>query len=244
MHTLLTIARRELSGYFATPLAYVFLITFAASAGAMTFFVGGFFSRRQADLSTFFTFHPWLFLVLIPAIGMRLWAEERRTGTIEILMTMPVAIWEAVVGKFLAGWAFTALALVATLPMWMAVNYLGSPDNGVIFASYIASFLMAGALLALASCLSALTRNQVIAFVISIAACGLLMAGGVDMVISSLRPIAPAAVIDFLSSASFLTHFSTITNGVLDVRDSMFFISFILLCLFINVQIIDMKKGA
>lgn len=244
MRIMFIIARRELAAYFSTPLAYVFLVTYAAAAGAMTFYVGGFFSRRQADLATFFTFQPWLFLALIPAIGMRLWAEERRTGTIEILMTMPVSTWEAVAGKFLAGWAFTGLALLLTTPIWYTVNYLGSPDNGVILASYVASFLMAGALLALASCLSALTRNQVIAFVISIAACGLMMVGGADIVIATLRKFAPSVIVDFVASSSFLSHFGTITNGVLDLRDMLFFLSFIALCLFINGQIIEIKKGA
>ncbi len=244
MRIMFIIARRELAAYFSTPLAYVFLVTYAASAGGMTFYVGGFFASRQANLSTFFTFQPWLFLALIPAIGMRLWAEERRTGTIEILMTMPVSTWEAVGGKFIAGWAFTGIALLLTTPIWYTVNYLGSPDNGVIIASYVATFLMAGALLALASCLSALTRNQVIAFVISIAACTLMMVGGADVVVAALRKVAPAIIVDFVASASFLTHFVTITNGVLDLRDTMFFLSFIALCLFINGQIIEIKKGS
>src|ERR1043166_5819626 len=157
--------RRELASYFATPLAYVFIVIFLALAGTLAFFLGNFFDRGQADLQPFFTFHPWLYLVLIPALAMRLWAEERKSGTIELLLTLPISMTEAVVGKFLASWAFAGTALFLTVPFCITVNYLGHPDNGVILASYIASFLMAGAFLAIGACLSALTKNQVIAFV-------------------------------------------------------------------------------
>ena len=167
LNTIAVVFIREFRGYFATPLAAIFLAVFLALSAGLTFFVTGFFERGQADLSAFFTWHPWLFMILMPAIGMRLWAEERRSGTIELLMTLPVQAWELVTGKFLAGWAFTALALVLTFPMWITVNYLGSPDNGVIAASYVGSWLMAGAFLALATCMSALTKNQVIAFIVA-----------------------------------------------------------------------------
>src|SRR5262249_26688900 len=169
MRNVIVIAKRELAAYFISPLAYVFIVIFLALAGAFGFYVGGFFQRGQADLGAFFIFHPWLFMVLVPAIGMRLWAEERRSGTIELLMTLPITPIEAVLGKFLAAWAFTTIALALTFPMWLTVNYLGAPDNGVIIASYIGSWLMAGAFLALSSCLSALTKNQVIAFIIGAA---------------------------------------------------------------------------
>src|SRR5271154_6984977 len=167
MRNVLTIFRREFVSYFTTPLAYVFIVIFLAMAGMLTFFVGNFFDRGQADLQPFFTFHPWLYLVLIPALAMRLWAEERKSGTIELLLTLPISMTEAVVGKFLASWIFSGIALALTFPFWITVNYLGHPDNGVILASYIASFLMAGAFLAVGSAISALTKNQVIAFVVT-----------------------------------------------------------------------------
>src|SRR6478752_859229 len=165
-----TIFTRELASYFTTPLAYVFIVIFLVLAGVLTFFVGDFFERGQADLQAFFTYHPWLYLVLVPALSMRLWAEERKTGTIELFLTLPIRLGEAVLGKFLAAWCFAGIALVLTFPFWITVNYLGTPDNGVILASYVGSFLMAGAFLAVGACLSALTKNQVIAFVITAAA--------------------------------------------------------------------------
>ncbi len=244
MKNIVIIARRELAAYFATPLAYVFIVTFLAGAGAVTFFMGDFFGRRQADLQAFFSFHPWLFLVLIPAVGMRLWAEERKSGTIELLMTLPVTTTEAVAGKFVAAWLFTGIALVLTFPIWISVNYLGDPDNGVIVASYVGSFLMAGALLALASCLSALTRNQVIAFVIAAAASFLFLMSGLDLVLGLVRSWAPSYVIDMISSLSFLTHFLTIADGVLPLPAIVFFLSMIAVCLFINAQIVELKKAS
>jgi ABC-2 type transport system permease protein len=244
MKNIWIIARRELSAYFATPLAYVFLVIFLAGAGAVTFFMGDFFSRRQADLQSFFSFHPWLFLVLIPAVGMRLWAEERKSGTIELLMTLPVTTAEAVGGKFVAAWLFTGLALALTFPIWISVNYLGDPDNGVIFASYLGSFLMAGALLALASCLSALTRNQVIAFVIAAAASFIFLMSGLDLVLGLVRGWAPAYLLDMIASLSFLTHFQTIADGVLPLPAIVFFLSMIGVCLFINAQIVELKKAS
>ena len=243
MRVLLVIARRELAGYFSTPLAYVFIVTFLAAAGALTFYLGDFFNRRQSDLSPFFAFHPWLFLVLVLAVGMRLWAEERRSGTIELLMTLPVTTWQAVGGKFLAAWIFAGITLALTFPIWITVNELGDPDNGVILASYVGSFLMAGALLATASCLSALTKNQLIAFVISVAASFLLMLSGLDMVLGLFRGWAPQYVVDLIASFSFLTHFSAIAKGVMDVRAIVFFLSLIVLCLFINCQIVEVKKA-
>ncbi len=239
-----TIVRRELAAYFATPLAYVFLVAFVVAAGAMTFYVGGFFGRRQADLSPFFLFHPWLFLALIPAIGMRLWAEERRSGTIELLLTLPIATWQAVAGKFIAGWLFAGLALALTLPMWLSVAWLGAPDNGVILASYIGSFLLAGAMLAIASCVSALTRNQVIAFILAIGVCLLLMVSGVEAITSTLRAVLPAQAVDLLASSSMLTRFVTITKGVLDFRDMFYFVSMILLFLYINACVVEFERTA
>jgi ABC-2 type transport system permease protein len=244
MGNLIHITRRELAAYFSTPLAYVFLVIFLTADAGMTFFLGNFFDRGQADLTPFFLFQPWLLLALVPAIGMRLWAEERRSGTIEMLMTLPISTWQAVGGKFLAGWIFAGIALALTFPIWLTVNYLGSPDNGVILASYIGSFLMAGAFLAISACMSALTGNQVVAFVLSIAVGFLMMLSGIDSVLGVLRNIAPSYAVEFLGTLSLLGHFSTITSGVLDFRDAFYFISFIVLCLFINAQIVELKRGA
>lgn len=243
MSALLTLIRREFGAYFATPLAYVFLVAFVAAASAMTFYVGGFFGRRQADLSPFFLFHPWLFLALIPAIGMRLWAEERRSGTIELLMTLPVSTWQTVTGKFIAGWLFAGLALALTFPIWLSVRWLGLPDNGVILASYVGSFLMAGAMLAITACVSALTRNQVIAFILAIGVCLLLMVSGVEAITASLRGVLPGQAVDLLASSSMLTRFITITKGVLDFRDMFYFASLIALFLTINACIVEFERG-
>ena len=243
MSALITIIRREFGAYFATPLAYVFLVAFVAAAGTMTFYVGGFFGRRQADLTPFFLFHPWLYLALIPAIGMRLWAEERRSGTIELLMTLPVTTWQMVTGKFIAGWLFAGLALALTFPIWLSVRWLGTPDDGVILASYVGSFLMAGAMLAVTACVSALTRNQVIAFIIAIGVCLLLMVSGVEAITASLRSFLPGQVVDLLASSSMLTRFITITKGVLDFRDMFYFASLIALFLTINACIVEFERG-
>ena len=207
-------------------------------------FRSGFFGRRQADLAPFFLFHPWLFLALIPAIGMRLWAEERRTGTMELLMTLPVTTCQTVAGKFIAGWLFAGLALALTFPIWLTVNYLGSPDNGVILASYVGSFLMAGAMLAVASCVSALTRNQVIAFILAIGVCLLLMVAGVEAITATLRGFLPAQVVDLLASSSMLTRFVTITKGVLDFRDMFYFVSMIAMFLYINMCIVEYERAS
>ncbi|SUS07013.1 ABC transporter permease [uncultured Defluviicoccus sp.] len=243
MRSVAAIAKRELVAYFATPVAYVFIIIFLAVSAALTFYVGGFFERRQAALDTFFTFHPWLFLFLIPAVGMRLWAEERKTGTIELLTTMPVTTTAAVIGKFLAAWAFIAAALALTAPMWLTVNILGEPDNGVILASYVGSLLMAGAFLAITSCMSALTRNQVVAFILGATVCFLFTMSGVELVLETVRAIAPAALVDAVASLSFLSHFSTITKGVIDLRDLVFFVSMIVFWLFATTIIVNARKG-
>ena len=201
---------RELKGYFRTPLASIFLLVFLALSSGMTFFLGRFFERDQADLTAFFSWHPWLFLVLMPAIGMRLWAEERRSGTIELLITLPVTNTQLVVGKFLASWIFTLIALILTMPIWITVNYLGDPDNNVILISYFGSWLMAGAFLALTSCLSALTKNQVIAFIISSISGFVLIMAGFNLVLSAVRSWSPNWITETISSMSFLSHFSRI----------------------------------
>jgi ABC-2 type transport system permease protein len=237
------IVRRELASYFATPLAYVFIVIFLVLAGALAFFVGNFFDRGQADLQPFFTFHPWLYLVLIPALAMRLWAEERKSGTIELLLTLPISMTEAVIGKFLASWAFAGIALVLTVPFWITVNYLGHPDNGVILASYIASFLMAGAFLAIGACLSALTKNQVIAFVVTAAVCFVFTVSGSPIVLGFIKGWAPEAVLGTVAGFSFLTHFNAIIRGVIDLRDAVFFLSVIGFFLYANAIIVDLKKA-
>jgi ABC-2 type transport system permease protein len=239
----LTVFRRELASYFATPLAYIFIVIFLVLAGALTFFVGSFFERGQADLQPFFNFHPWLYLVLIPALGMRLWAEERKSGTIELLLTLPIPISAIVVGKFLAAWAFAGIALALTFPFWVTVAWLGHPDNGVILASYVGSFLMAGGFLAIGSCLSALTKNQVIAFVITAAVCFLFTVSGSTIVLGLLQNWAPESLIATIGSFSFLTHFQSIIKGVIDLRDAVFFASVIGAFLLANVVLVDLKKA-
>jgi ABC-2 type transport system permease protein len=217
------IMRRELASYFATPLAYVFILIFLLLANAFTFYLGGFFERGQADLQWFFYWHPWLYLFLIPAISMRLWAEERKSGSIELLMTQPVTLWEAVLGKYFAAWIFAALALALTFPIWITVNYLGKPDNGTILAAYIGSLLLAGGYLAIGSCMSALTNNQVIAFILGVVACFIVLLAGFPLVLDAFRSWAPQWFVDAIASLSFLTHFDSIKKGVIDVRDLLYF---------------------
>jgi ABC-2 type transport system permease protein len=237
------IAKREFKAYFATPLATVFLTIFVALTGAFAFYVGGFFERGQADLSSFFSYHPWLYLILVPAVAMRLWAEERKSGTIELLMTLPISPWEAILGKFLAAWAFIGVALVLTWPMWITVNVLGDPDNGVIFAGYLGSFLMAGAFLAIGSCISALTKNQVIAFIVAAALCFLLVMSGLDLVLNTLRAWTPDFLVSAVSSLSFLSHFERITKGVVNLSSLVFYVSLIVFALFANRIAVELKKA-
>jgi ABC-2 type transport system permease protein len=234
---------RELRGYFRTPLASIFLLVFLALSSGMTFFLGRFFERDQADLTAFFAWHPWLFLILMPAIGMRLWAEERRSGTIELLMTLPVTNTQLVIGKFLASWIFTLIALILSIPIWITVNYLGNPDNSVIFISYIGSWLMAGAFLALTSCLSTLTKNQVIAFIISSISGFILVMAGFGLVLSAVRSWAPIWLTETIRSMSFLSHFNRIQMGVFDFSTLLFFVSMIVFCLWINIQLVQIKKA-
>ena len=243
MSHIVTIAKRELAGYFATPVAYVFIVIFLLLASAFTFYLGGLYERGQADLAPFFTFHPWLYLFLIPAIAMRLWAEERKAGSVELLLTQPVTLWQAVLGKFLAAWAFTALALALTFPIWITVNYLGSPDNGVILAAYIGSLLMAGGFLAIGSCMSALTRNQVVAFILAVVVCFAFLLAGFPLVLDAFRAWAPQVLIDAIASLSFLTHFESISKGVLDVRDLLYFALTMAFFLIATAIILDVRKA-
>lgn len=234
---------RELRSYFATPVAYVFIVIYLILMGTFTFYLGQFYERGQADLSSFFNYHPWLYLFLVPAISMRLWAEERKTGSIELLMTMPITPWQAVLGKYLAAWAFTGIALCLTFPVWVTVNYLGSPDNGAILAGYIGSFLMAGGFLAIGACLSATTRNQVIAFVITVVACFAFLLSGFPLVLDLFSGWAPQALVDGIASLSFLTHFATISKGVIDFRDLIYFALLIGTFLYANTIVLQWKQA-
>ena len=235
---------RELAGYFATPVAYVFLVIFLAMAGAFTFYMGNFFDRGQADLRPFFSFHPWLYLFLIPAISMRLWSEERKSGSIELLLTLPLSSTAAVVGKFLAAWAFIGLALALTFPMWLTVAYLGNPDHGVILAGYVGSFLMAGGYLAIGGCMSAATKNQVIALVLSVVVCFLFTVSGAPMVLDFFQAWAPKFLLNAIASFSFLTHFNAISLGVIELRDLIYFASLIAFWLYANLVVLEYKKAS
>jgi ABC-2 type transport system permease protein len=243
MNNVTAVMRRELKSYFLTPVAYVFIVIFLILSNTFTFYLGNFYERGQADLAPFFNFHPWLYLFLVPALSMRLWAEERKSGSIELLMTLPIELWEAVVGKYLAAWLFTALALALTFPIWITVNYLGDPDNGVIAAAYVGSLLMAGGFLAVGSCLSALTKNQVIAFILSVVACFLLLLAGFPMVLDLFSAWAPQALVDTIASLSFLTHFSSISKGVIDLRDLIYFGLLIAAMLYANAIVLELKKA-
>jgi ABC-2 type transport system permease protein len=235
--------RRELASYFATPVAYVFIIIFLVLAGWFTFYIGGFYERGQADLAPFFSYLPWLYLFLIPAITMRLWAEERRSGTVELLLTLPVTMLEAVLGKFLAAWVFTGLALALTFPLWLTVNYLGDPDNGAILAGYLGSFLLAGGFLAIGACVSAATRNQVVAFILTVVICFLFLLSGHPGVLAAFSAWAPDFLVSAIASLSFLTHFDAISKGVIDLRDLIYFGLVIAFFLAANAIILDLRKA-
>jgi len=237
------IFRRELAAYFTTPLAYVFIVIFLVMNGVATFDLGGFYERAQADLQPFFSFHPWLYLVMIPALAMGLWADERKAGTIELLLTLPVRLADAVAGKFLAAWVLAGIALALTFPMWITVNYLGEPDNGVILAAYLGSWLMAGGFLAIGSCMSAITRNPVIAFILTVTICFLFVVAGSTIVLNAIPDWIPQFLVDAVAAMSFLTHFEAISKGVLDLRDILFFVVFIVAWLVASAIVIELKKA-
>ncbi|MGB8841804.1 MAG: ABC transporter permease subunit [Aliidongia sp.] len=243
MGTIGVILRRELVSYFTMPLAYVFIVIFLVLAGAMSFYMGGFFEHGQADLQVFFSYHAFLYLFLIPALSMRLWAEERKTGTIELFLTLPITTSQAVLGKYLAAWVFTGIALALTFPFWITVNVLGNPDNGVILASYLGSFLMAGAFLAIGAAISAACKNQVIAFVLSATVCFLFIAAGSTIVLGPLQDLVPGSIVAAVANLSFIQHFSAIERGVLDLRDLIYFGSVIVAFLFANTLIVELKKA-
>ena len=232
------IARRELSAYFTSPVAYVFLVIFLLIAGFFTFMIGSFFERGEASLASFFAWHPWIYLFLVPAIGMRVWSEERRSGTMELLLTMPINAWEAILAKFLASWVFLAIALVLTFPIVITVNLLGEPDNGTIVAGYIGSLFLAGAFLAITCMTSALTRNQVVAFILSVVLCLFLILAGFNPVTDLMTRWANPAIVQIVASFSVITHFDGFQKGVIDTRDLFFFLSVIGFALFATSVII------
>jgi ABC-2 type transport system permease protein len=235
--------RREFSSFFATPVAYVFIGIFLVLSGVFTFFVGGFYERGQADLLPFFNFHPWLYLFLVPAIAMRSWSEERKSGTIELLMTLPISTWQAILAKHLAAWAVLGLSLLLTFPLWLTVNYLGDPDNGIIVAAYFGSWLMAGAFLSIGMCMSALTKNQVIAFILSVVVCFIFVVSGSNIVLDAFKSWAPSVVIDVVASFSFLTHFEAMAKGVIALDDVMYFVLVTICWLFAGLVLIEQKKA-
>jgi ABC-2 type transport system permease protein len=235
--------RREFSSFFATPVAYVFIGIFLVLSGVFTFFVGGFYERGQADLMPFFNFHPWLYLFLVPAIAMRSWSEERKSGTIELLMTLPISTWQAMLAKHFAAWAVLGLSLLLTFPLWLTVNYLGDPDNGIIVAAYFGSWLMAGAYLSIGMCMSALTKNQVVAFILSVVVCFVFVVSGSNIVLDAFKSWAPSIVIDVVSSFSFLTHFEAMAKGVIALDNLMYFLLVTICWLFAGLVLIEQKKA-
>ena len=237
------IFKRELYSYFATPLAYVFIVIFLITNGIFTFDLGGFFLRGQADLLPFFGFHLWLYLYMVPTIAMTLWADERKTEAIDLLLTRPVRLVDAVLGKFLAAWVLTGIALALTFPIWVTVNYLGDPDNGVIVAAYLGSWFMAGGFLAIGSCMSACTKNSVIAFILTVAICFLFVIMGSPILLNAFPSWVPQWLVDAFSAMGFLTHFDSIAKGVLDIRDFLFFSVFIGAWLLASAIVIEMKKA-
>jgi ABC-2 type transport system permease protein len=237
------IMKRELGGYFTSPIAYVFLVIFLLLTGFFTFTVGNFFERGEASLVSFFTWHPWLYLFLVPAAGMRLWAEERRLGTLELLLTLPITTSQAIIGKFLASWLFLALALALTFPVVITVNYLGSPDNGVILAGYVGSLMLAGSYLAISCMTSAMTRNQVISFILSVMICLFLILAGYTPVTDLLDRFANPLFVQVIAAFSVMTHFEGFQRGVLDLRDVLFFVSVMGFALFTTGVIIRNQRA-
>ncbi len=235
--------KREFSSFFSTPVAYVFIAIFLIMSGVFTFYLGNFYERGQADLLPFFNFHPWLYLFLVPAMAMRTWSEERKSGTIELLMTLPVTPVQAMVAKFFAAWCILGLSLLLTFPMWLMVNYLGEPDNGVIFAAYIGSWLMSGAFLAIGICMSALSKSQVVAFILAVVVCFLFVLSGTGMVLDVFKGWVPAVLLDTIASLSFLTHFEAISKGVIALKDVGYFVILIAAWLYAGLVIIEQKKA-
>ena len=238
MKSIWTITKRELAGYFNSPVAYVFLVIFLLMTGAFTFLIGQFMDRNQATLQPFFMWHPWIYLFLVPAVGMRLWSEERRQGTMELLLTLPISLWHCIIGKFLASWIFLTLALVMTFPIWITVNYLGDPDDSIIVASYIGSFFLAGAYLSITSMTSAFTRNQVISFILSVVICLFLVLCGWPPVTDVVETLAPRSIVEFVAAFSVMPSIEQFNNGQIDSRAVIYFLSVIGFPLFATSVII------
>ena len=242
MTPVLAIARRELRGYFVTPVAYVFMVIFLVLSGLLTFYTGDFYDRGLADLQPFFDMHPWLYLVLVPAVTMSTWAEERASGTLELLFSLPVTISQAVLGKFLAAWGFIGICLALTFPIWITVNYLGDPDNGVVLAGYVGSWLMAGAFLAIGTCMSTSTRSQIIAFILTAAVCFLLLLVGQPQVLDFFQDSVPPKLLGAMGQLSITRHANAIARGVLDLRDLVYFFATIVAWLAASVVVLDLKR--
>lgn len=241
--SMLAVYRRELLSYLTTPTAYVFVAVFLFAIGLFTFQVGGFFEARRADLTAFFTFHPWIFMVFLPAIAMRLWAEESRSGALELLLTLPAPTWSLVVGKFLAAWTVAGAALLLTAPLWITVNILGSPDNAAIFTAYLASLLMAGAYIAIGSAMSALTQAQIVAFVLAVLISFLLTALGLPLVLDFFSGVLGGGAAEAISRFSLLHHFDAAQRGVVEFRSVFYYVSLIGLCLGFTALAVDARRG-
>ena len=237
------VTKREFASFFATPVAYVFIAIFLMLSGIFTFFISNLYERGQADLIPFFNFHPWLYLFLVPAIAMRSWAEERKSGSIELLMTLPISVAEAVLGKFIAAWLVLGLALALTFPLWLSVDFLGEPDHGIIVAAYIGSWLMAGAFLAISTCMSAFTRNQVVAFILAVVVCFLFVVSGSSIVLDAFQPWAGNLILDTVASFSFLSHFEAMAKGVLALNDVGYFLIIMVVWLYASLIVIEQKKA-
>ena len=237
------VTKREFASFFATPVAYVFIAIFLMLSGIFTFFIGNLYERGQADLIPFFNFHPWLYLFLVPAIAMRSWAEERKSGSIELLMTLPISVAEAVLGKFIAAWLVLGLALALTFPLWLSVDFLGEPDHGIIVAAYIGSWLMGGAFLAISTCMSAFTRNQVVAFILAVVVCFLFVVSGSSIVLDAFQPWAGNLILDTVASFSFLSHFEAMAKGVLALNDVGYFFIIMVVWLYVSLIVIEQKKA-
>jgi ABC-2 type transport system permease protein len=238
------IMKRELAGYFGSPVAYVFIVIFLLLCGFFTFYVGSFYELGQADLRTFFQWHPWIFLFLVPAVAMRLWADERRTGTIELILTLPISLSEVILGKFLAAWFFIGIALFLTFPLVLTLIYLGDPDLGAVFCAYFGSFLLSGAYLSVGCMTSSLTRNQVISFILTVVICLFLVLAGWPPVTDSLSGWAPLWLVDVVSGFSFMSHFASMERGILDLRDLLYYFSVIFFMLFSNGVVLQNRRAS
>lgn len=238
------IAKRELLSYFESPVAYVFMVVFLMLIGFLTFFVSHYYEAGQADLRPFFLWHPWLFLILVPAASMRLLAEERRSGTIETLLTLPVTMPQVILGKFIAAWLFLGLAIALTFPIVLTTAYLGAPDKGPVIGGYIGSVLLAGAYLSVGMLTSAMTRNQVVSFVLSVVICLFLLLAGWPPVTDLLIRWAPGWLVNGVASFGFMPHYEAFQKGVLDIRDFAYYISVMVFMLFGTDLVLKNRRSA